>query len=211
MYRRSSREKGYYLVETAGVWKSAAIRQTSLAPANYLKPPLYTPAPTPTISFPKSVARIIKLVEESSGEDFFPCHPPLSCNHPPFSSFLLSASSTYAPPRPSDSISPLSPFSLFLSFLQFFPFVFRLSSNFDVSLFSISIFVFTYLTLISLSLYYIILILYPYILLLFVRLFLFHRVSSFCSCIEVSESSWVGRCFVLNGDSGSRSPQVTQI
>lgn len=150
MYRRSSREKGYYLVETAGVWKSAAIRQTSLAPANYLKPPLYTPAPTPTISFPKSVARIIKLVEESSGEDFFPCHPPLSCNHPPFSSFLLSASSTYAPPRPSDSISPLSPFSLFLSFLQFFPFVFRLSSNFDVSLFSISIFVFTYLTLISL-------------------------------------------------------------
>lgn len=65
--RRSSGAKGNHLAETAGVWKSAAIRQTSLAPADYLKPPLYTPAPTPTISFPKSVARIIKLVEESSG------------------------------------------------------------------------------------------------------------------------------------------------
>lgn len=57
-----------HLAETAGVWESAAIRQTSLAPADYLKarpPPgrLRPPLP-PTISFPKSVARIIKLVEE---------------------------------------------------------------------------------------------------------------------------------------------------
>lgn len=199
MYRRSSREKGYYLVETAGVWKSAAIRQTSLAPANYLKPPLYTPAPTPTISFPKSVARIIKLVEESSGEDFFPCHPPLSCNHPPFSSFLLSASST----RHLDLATPFLLSHLSLSFSLFF-------SSFRLSFVSPLTSMFLFFQYLSLSLR--ISPLYPYtILLLFVRLFLFHRVSSFCSCIEVSESSWVGRCFVLNGDSGSRSPQVTQI
>lgn len=67
-HRRSSGAKGNHLAETAGVWESAAIRQTSLAPADYLKarpPPgrLHPPLP-PTISFPKSVARIIKLVEE---------------------------------------------------------------------------------------------------------------------------------------------------
>jgi len=67
-HRRSSGAKGNHLAETAGVWESAAIRQTSLAPADYLKarPPsgrLHSSLP-PTISFPKSVARIIKLVEE---------------------------------------------------------------------------------------------------------------------------------------------------
>lgn len=64
-HRRSSGAKGNHLVETAGVWESAAIRQTSLAPADYLKArsPPQSPPP-PTISFPKSVARIIKLVEE---------------------------------------------------------------------------------------------------------------------------------------------------
>lgn len=68
IHRRSSGAKGNHLAETAGVWKSAAIRQTSLAPADYLKaqpPPGRLRSPLlPTISFPKSVARIIKLVEE---------------------------------------------------------------------------------------------------------------------------------------------------
>lgn len=36
-HRRSSGAKGNHLAETAGVWESAAIRQTSLAPADYLK------------------------------------------------------------------------------------------------------------------------------------------------------------------------------
>lgn len=111
VYRRSSGAKGNHLAETAGVWKSAAIRQTSLAPADYLKPPLCTPTPTPTISFPKSVARIIKLVEESSG-GLLPS-PPILVRQPPSSSSLSPASFTYAPLRPSDSISLL--FSLPLS------------------------------------------------------------------------------------------------
>lgn len=66
----SSGAKGNHLAETAGDWESAAIRQTSLAPADYLKaqPPLSLPPP-PTISFPKSVARIIKLVEERRERD----------------------------------------------------------------------------------------------------------------------------------------------
>lgn len=72
-HRRSSGAKGNHLAETAGVWESAAIRQTSLAPADYLKarpPPgrLRPPLP-PTISFPKSAARIIKLVEERRERD----------------------------------------------------------------------------------------------------------------------------------------------
>lgn len=102
-HRRSSGAKGNHLAETAGVWESAAIRQTSLAPADYLKarpPPgrLHPPLP-PTISFPKSVARIIKLVEErrergrgrgEEEEDFFPCHPTLSDERP-----VLPHSATY--------------------------------------------------------------------------------------------------------------------
>lgn len=44
-HRRSSGAKGNHLAETAGVWESAAIRQTSLAPADYLKaqPPPWPP------------------------------------------------------------------------------------------------------------------------------------------------------------------------
>lgn len=45
VHRRSSGAKGNHLAETAGVWESAAIRQTSLAPADYLKarPPPWPP------------------------------------------------------------------------------------------------------------------------------------------------------------------------
>lgn len=103
-HRRSSGAKGNHLVETAGVWESAAIRQTSLAPADYLKPQpppsrLRPPLP-PTISFPKSVARIIKLVEERRKRDgagdgrkkgvLFSCHPTLSSERP-----VLLHSATY--------------------------------------------------------------------------------------------------------------------
>lgn len=195
MYRRSSGAKGNHLAETAGVWKSAAIRQTSLAPADYLKPPLCTPTPTPTISFPKSVARIIKLVEESSG-GLLPS-PPILVRQPPSPASLCPASFTYAPLRPSDSISllfslPLSlrPLSPSLSVFPFFPLCLRLVSALDVSLFSISIFVFTYLIPTGSTL-----LLCPFVLLFFTEHALFAPTSNFPTRGKLVDASFriVGR------------------
>lgn len=126
--RGSSGAKGNHLAETAGVWESAAIRQTSLAPADYLKarpPPghLRPPLP-PTISFPKSVARIIKLVEERRERDrkgdrrkkrlLSSCHPTLSDERPvlPYSATYMLSTSIY---RCSPWSSPYLP-TLFLFF-----------------------------------------------------------------------------------------------
>lgn len=189
VYRRSSGAKGNHLAETAGVWKSAAIRQTSLAPADYLKPPLCTPTPTPTISFPKSVARIIKLVEESFG-GLLPS-PPILVRQPPSSASLCPASFTYAPLRPSDSISllfslPLSPPPLSLSL--YFPVLSTVSpsrlrsrcfSFFDIYL-CLYISHSNWLHTPALSF----------------RLALFHRACSFCSHFELSNARKIGRRFV---------------
>lgn len=106
-HRRSSGAKGNHLVETAGVWESAAIRQTSLAPADYLKarsPPLVASAADNLIPQKRrknyKVGGGKKTKRRGGGreEDFFPCHPTLSGERRPTLPFprnLLCSTSIY--------------------------------------------------------------------------------------------------------------------
>lgn len=118
-HRRSSGAKGNHLVETAGVWESAAIRQTSLAPADYLKarsPPLVASAADNLI--PQKRRKNYKVggkkrKRREREEDFFPRHPTLSGERRPTLPFprnLLDA-------LPRSIVASLSLAPLFVSIL----------------------------------------------------------------------------------------------